>query len=59
MDLSPFPCQSSQIVGPETGAAADIIFFSAAVDEPRAFRLTSPWTWPFDIRWRRVFNIVR
>ncbi len=38
---------------------ADIIFFSAAVDEPKAFRLTSPWTWPFDIRWRRVFNIVR
>jgi signal peptidase I len=38
---------------------ADIIFFSAAVDEPDAFRLTSPWTWPFDIRWRRIFNIVR
>jgi signal peptidase I len=38
---------------------ADIIFFSAAVDEPDAFRLTSPWTWPFDIRWRRIFNFVR
>jgi signal peptidase I len=38
---------------------ADIIFFSAAVDEPDAFRLTSPWTWPFDIRWWRIFNIVR
>ena len=38
---------------------AEIVFFSAAVDEPNAFRLTSPWTWPFDIRWRRMFNIVR
>jgi len=38
---------------------AEIIFFSAAVDEPNAFRLTSPWTWPFDIRWRRIFSLVR
>jgi signal peptidase I len=38
---------------------ADIIFFSAAVDEPDAFRLTRPWTWPFDIRWWRIFNFVR
>jgi signal peptidase I len=38
---------------------AEIIFFSAAVDNPSAFRLTSPWTWPFDIRWRRIFNLVR
>ena len=38
---------------------ADIIFFSAAIDEPGRFRLTSPWTWPFDVRWRRIFNIVR
>ncbi len=38
---------------------AEIIFFSAAVDDPDAFRLTSPWTWPFDIRWRRIFNLVR
>ena len=38
---------------------ADIIFFSAAVDEPDAFRLWKPWTWPFDIRWSRFFNIVR
>jgi len=37
---------------------ADIIFFSAS-DDPDAFRLTSPWTWPFDIRWRRFFNLVR
>jgi signal peptidase I len=38
---------------------AEIIFFSAAVDDPGAFRLTSPWTWPFDIRWRRIFSLVR
>ena len=38
---------------------AEIIFFSAAVDEPNAFRLTSPWTWPFDIRWGRIFSLVR
>lgn len=38
---------------------AEIIFFSAAVDDPDAFQLTSPWTWPFDIRWRRIFSLVR
>jgi signal peptidase I len=38
---------------------AEIIFFSAAVDDPHAFRLTSPWTWPTDIRWRRIFGLVR
>jgi signal peptidase I len=38
---------------------ADIIFFSAAIDEPGAFRLTTPWRWPFDIRWNRIFKIVR
>jgi signal peptidase I len=38
---------------------ADIIFFSAAVDDPEAFRLWKPWTWPFDIRWSRFFNLVR
>jgi signal peptidase I len=38
---------------------AEVIFFSAAVDDPSAFRLTSPWTWPFDIRWRRIFSLVR
>ncbi len=38
---------------------ADIIFFSAAIDEPGAFRLTSPWTWPFDVRWNRLFKLVR
>jgi signal peptidase I len=38
---------------------AEIIFFSAAVDEPDAMRWTSPWTWPFDIRWNRFFKLVR
>jgi len=38
---------------------AEIIFFSAAVDEPDAFRLIKPWAWPFDIRWGRFFNLVR
>ena len=37
---------------------AEIIFFSAAVDEPGALRWWSPWTWPFDIRWSRFFNLV-
>ena len=38
---------------------AEIIFFSAAVDEPDAFRWWAPWTWPFDIRWNRFFTLVR
>jgi signal peptidase I len=38
---------------------AEIVFFSAATDDPQAFRLTSPWTWPFDIRWARFFHLVR
>ena len=38
---------------------ADIIFFSAATDDPHAFQLTSPWTWPVDIRWSRFFHLVR
>jgi signal peptidase I len=38
---------------------AEIVFFSVAIDDPRAFHLTSPWTWPFDIRWSRIFNLVR
>ena len=28
-------------------------------DDPHAFRLMSPWTWPFDIRWTRFFHLVR
>ncbi|CAA2138619.1 signal peptidase I [Hyphomicrobium sp. ghe19] len=38
---------------------AEIIFFSAKVDEPDAFRWYAPWTWPFDIRWDRFFTLVR
>jgi signal peptidase I len=38
---------------------AEIIFFSAAFDDPEAFRLLAPWRWPFDIRWSRFFRIVR
>jgi signal peptidase I len=38
---------------------AEIVFFSGAFDEPKAFRLLTPWTWPFDIRWSRFFNRVR
>ena len=38
---------------------AEIIFFSGAFDDPNAFKLLTPWTWPFDIRWSRFFNLVR
>jgi signal peptidase I len=38
---------------------AEIIFFSAAVDDPDCFQLNSPWNWPFCIRWRRIFSLVR
>lgn len=38
---------------------AEIIFFSAAVDDPNAFNPLTPWTWPFDIRWSRIFRVVR
>ena len=37
---------------------ASIIFFSLATDDPRAFHLTSPWTWPFDVRWARILNLI-
>jgi signal peptidase I len=37
---------------------AEVIFFSAAVDDPDC-QVTSPWTWPFCIRWRRIFSLVR
>lgn len=38
---------------------AEIIFFSAAVDEPGAFSWLKPWTWPLGIRWSRFFSTVR
>lgn len=37
---------------------ADIIFFSAAVDEPGAFTILNPLTWGKYIRWGRFFNSV-
>ncbi len=38
---------------------AEIIFFSAAFDDPKAFRLLTPWRWPLDIRWDRFFTRIR
>ncbi|MFV0296713.1 MAG: signal peptidase I [Hyphomicrobiaceae bacterium] len=38
---------------------AEILFFSAKVDEPGSFPLLKPWRWPFDIRWNRIGHIVR
>jgi signal peptidase I len=38
---------------------AEMVFFSIAVDDPQAFRLISPWTWPFDVRWSRILHLVR
>jgi len=36
----------------------EILHFSAAVNEPSAWRWTSPWTWSFDVRWQRIFSRV-
>ncbi len=38
---------------------ADLIFFSAAIDEPGNCRVLAPWTWPGCVRWRRIVSIVR
>ena len=38
---------------------AEIIFFSAAFDDPDAFNLLTPWRWPLDIRWSRFLNLIR
>ena len=37
---------------------AEIIFFSAASDDPDV-GLWRPWTWPFAVRWQRIFSLVR
>lgn len=37
---------------------ADIIFFSAAVDDPEASWFAF-WRWPFLVRWSRFFDLVR
>ena len=38
---------------------ADLIFFSAAIDEPGNCRPFAPWTWPGCVRFRRVISLVR
>ena len=38
---------------------AEIVFFSAAIDEPGSFRWYKPWTWPSDVRYRRFLDKVR
>lgn len=38
---------------------ADIVFMSADIEAPNTFRWTSPWTWPFDMRWGRSLSWVR
>lgn len=38
---------------------AEVIFFSCASDEPGRCNWLTPWSWPFDIRWSRFFNLVR
>jgi signal peptidase I len=38
---------------------ADLLFFSAAIDEPNNCRKFAPWTWPTCVRFRRLFSIVR
>lgn len=38
---------------------AEIIFFSAPFLEDDKMRWWAPWSWPFDIRWSRFFNLVR
>jgi signal peptidase I len=41
---------------------AEIIFFSAIDEHERerdGYSLARPWQWPFMIRWRRIFSLVR
>jgi signal peptidase I len=41
---------------------AEIIFFSALDEHERerdGYSLARPWQWPFMIRWRRIFSLVR
>jgi signal peptidase I len=38
---------------------ADLIFFSAAIDEPGNCRRFAPWTWPTCVRFRRLISFVR
>ncbi len=38
---------------------AEIIFFSAPFLDEGKMQWWAPWSWPFDIRWNRFFNLVR
>ena len=38
---------------------AEVIFYSCASDEEGRCSWFTPWSWPFDIRWSRFFNLVR
>ena len=38
---------------------ADVIFYSCASDEPGRCSWVKPWNWPLDIRWSRIFGVVR
>ncbi|MGH1417621.1 MAG: signal peptidase I [Hyphomicrobiaceae bacterium] len=38
---------------------AEVLFFSAETDEPDSFSISRPWNWPFEIRWKRFFDMVR
>ena len=38
---------------------ADVIFYSCASDEPGRCSWLTPWTWPSDIRWSRIFDTVK
>ena len=38
---------------------ADVIFYSCASDEPGRCSWLTPWTWPSDIRWSRIFGTVK
>jgi hypothetical protein len=52
-------CANKRLTNRRRSETGEIVFFSAAIDDPHAFRLTSPWTWPLDIRWGRIFGLVR
>lgn len=40
---------------------AEVIFYSCGseTDDEGTCSLFTPWTWPFDIRWGRIFQLVR
>ena len=38
---------------------ADMLFFSAAIDEPGTCRAIAPWSWPGCVRWRRLLKFIR